>query len=293
MNAKESNPSKSLAEFFASGKMDNDFELHETHVNGICVLYPSRSAQEHEYMIREKSMVSLKGREVEECVQRAKDLAYESAVSRLQGVVIPFPGTYQTNREAPEVPASTVSATVSTPPEAPATIEDISMNSKATAPSPKAKTPEPPLSPPPAEGEEPEETNTAAVPPDSSPVSGNDAELPEAEKPATKGTVARFDLDLGLQPASNLLNDNPGRIDTSADEGDVDLDLATAMNLRITILGKLHECYNKTAGEILETNPKCIVDFAHRYTGPKKDEKEALLKLYPEAVRRVNQAAAA
>jgi len=301
MNANESLPVPGLADFFAAGKMDSDFEVHETHVNGICVMYPTRSSLDNEFMIREKSMVSLKGRDIEECVQRAKDLAYESAISRLRGVVIQFPQARLADRnESTGSDAMYGMETETATDKPPVGHGDIPKEPRPKAAAPQANEPEPPPPPPVSVEDDDEESASAPIqgtpgeetPDKETPATVTEPDDVEPERPGGKGTVEKFDLDLGLQPASNLLGNVPDRIPTNSAAADVDPELEKAMNLPITILGKLHECYGKTAGEILQYNPKCIVDFAHRYTGPKKDEKDALLMLYPEAVRRVNQAAA-
>ena len=53
---KTTNP---LAELLRTGKINTDFEVGDQYVTGICLLYPERSGQEHEYMVREKSLVLL------------------------------------------------------------------------------------------------------------------------------------------------------------------------------------------------------------------------------------------
>ena len=78
--------SASLQEFLRTGKMDADFEVFKGYVTGICILYAERTAQEYEYIIREKSIVLLANRELSECVQEAKDLSCRSALNRLLGV---------------------------------------------------------------------------------------------------------------------------------------------------------------------------------------------------------------
>ena len=63
-----------------------------------------------------------------------------------------------------------------------------------------------------------------------------------------------------------------------------------ARERQITIVGKLHTCYNWPAGKILDEMPDVIVGFAPKYSGEKTEEKEALMVLYPEAVRKVQKA---
>ena len=78
---------ESLAEFFRTGKADTDFEVREDYVIGVCALYPDRLAGPQEYAIRERSIVERAGRALSVCAQEAKDLAFQSAVRRMEGLV--------------------------------------------------------------------------------------------------------------------------------------------------------------------------------------------------------------
>lgn len=80
---------ESLAEFFRTGKADTDFEVREDYVIGVCALYPDRLAGPQEYAIRERSIVERAGRPLSVCAQEAKDLAFQSAVQRMEGLVSP------------------------------------------------------------------------------------------------------------------------------------------------------------------------------------------------------------
>lgn len=246
-------PENSLSEFFRCGKMDNSFVVENQFVTGICVMYPERSAGEHEYMIREKSVVELDARGLSACVQEAKDLAYLAAVSRLSGISVPF------GSAAPVVQAAPVA-----PPAA-----------KAEAP---AHAPAPEVDLRPAGVDEPDET-TGQDAPEPDHFEGQDGAWPPDENDGASRTAQRFDIG-NLRPASTLLPD----AEESAYE--------KARNMKITILGKLHECCGWTAGRILDEKPEFIVEFAHRYNGPKTEERDALKALYTEALRRVNDQAA-
>lgn len=59
----------SLPVFFENGKMDADFEVKEGYVIGLCVLYAQRAAKKQEYMIRDRSIVTIGNRALSECVQ--------------------------------------------------------------------------------------------------------------------------------------------------------------------------------------------------------------------------------
>ncbi len=291
--------------FFASGKMDIGFEVGDGYVVGICLLYQSRGDQEHEYMIREKSIVKTGDRDLSACVQAAKDLAYTSAISRIEGTAntaapsrppaqaVPTMGAVQTQVDAPAAHSDTAAQQAAQDTGAEKPVATI-VRQEAT----------PALDPEPEDPEFDEPVDEM----DGNEDSGEDGEDSDFEDdyredddnrdgdndsdggaPA-QGGVQRLDLVAGLQPASNLLNNAASAQKSPHVEG-ADAAMQKALAMPITILGKLHSSFGKTAGEILETDPQCIVDFAHRYTGPKVEEKEALLQVYPEAVRRVQNVA--
>lgn len=246
-------PENSLSEFFRCGKMDNSFVVENQFVTGICVMYPERSAGEHEYMIREKSVVELDARGLSACVQEAKDLAYQATVSRLSGVSIPSVSAAPTAQTVPVAPPPAAKAEASA--HAPAPVVDLQPDDDEPDETAREDTPAP----------EEFESQDGAWPPD--------------ENDGASGTAQRFDIG-NLRPASRLLPD----AEESAYE--------KARNMKITILGKLHECCGWTAGRILDEKPEFIVEFAHRYNGPKTEERDALKALYTEALRRVNDQAA-
>ncbi len=79
-------PQETLTEFFRTGKADTDFEVQEDYVTGVCTLYPDRLAGPQEYAIRERSIVERAGRPLSACAQEAKDLAFRSAIQRMEGL---------------------------------------------------------------------------------------------------------------------------------------------------------------------------------------------------------------
>lgn len=94
---------ESLAEFFRTGKADTDFEVREDYVIGVCALYPDRLAGPQEYAIRERSIVERAGRPLSVCAQEAKDLAFQSAVRRMEDLAMaPVPATVKTAQEIRE-----------------------------------------------------------------------------------------------------------------------------------------------------------------------------------------------
>jgi len=94
-------------------------------------------------------------------------------------------------------------------------------------------------------------------------------------------TIHKIDPGLGLMPVSSI---GKGEPEVSEDD-----EITKARNMLITIVGKAHDCFNWTAGRILDEMPDVIVNFTPRYSGEKKDEKAALMALLPEATRRCKQ----
>lgn len=105
MSSKNLSP-EALTAFFQTGKADTDFEVQETYVTGVCTLYPDRLAGPQEYAIRERSIVERAGKPLSVCAQEAKDLAFQSAVQRLKGLV-----------SVPKPAAAPATATAKTPQE--------------------------------------------------------------------------------------------------------------------------------------------------------------------------------
>jgi len=287
-------------------KFDIGFQMHDKHVVGVCLLHQSRQSQENARMtreIREESIVIIGNQDISDCVQRAKDLAYQSAVSRLEAVgnivpAMPLETAPYTPQAAPNL------GTVATD-----QIRDDNPISENAGVIKQKDKDEQPLARSSAPGIEPEEENPGADE-GADRDDGSESDMPtgevkepnyaaqdfgdtgdeDDENPAQNNGIQRLDLNLGLQPAANLLHNAPAAQKANQEEAP-DLAMKKALEMPITILGKLHSSYGKTAGEILNSDPQCIVDFAHRYTGPKVEEKESLVLLYPEAVRRVQAAA--
>lgn len=259
-----------ISAFFKTGKMDTDFEISDKYITGICVMYAQRSAQEHEYMIREKSIVTLDERGLSQCVQDAKDLAYRAAVSRLGNV------SFLSTVEPPEQKAVTLPSLSPTP----------ALVTKKPAPPPVIEyVPDDP-------GDD-DENGNEWDPSEDGAYPSSDANPPDEDGDAEEpmGGAQPFDLN-GLRPASSLIPETKASPQSSFKEEDPsESAYEKARNMPITILGKLHECNNWTAGRILDEKPQIIVDFAHRYNGPKVEERDALKMLYSDALRKVNQAA--
>ena len=132
---------ESLAEFFRTGKADTDFEVREDYVIGVCALYPDRLAGPQEYAIRERSIVERVGRPLSICAQEAKDLAFQSAVQRMEGLASP-PGP-----AASPAPAAAKAPQDKAPIPEPETPPQGNQNSSAPEKAvqvPQEPTPEPP-----------------------------------------------------------------------------------------------------------------------------------------------------
>lgn len=108
----------------------------------------------------------------------------------------------------------------------------------------------------------------------------------QEDAPSQKGTVQKLDLHTAsLFPDDS--DDGDGEPESEQPSGDYAIQ--KARDTKITILGKYHECNNMSAGQILDEYPEVIQEFGPLYTGPKEDQKNALMALYPEALRRLSQ----
>ena len=240
MNQKNFGTQVALSEIFHGGKIDNDFVVEDKFVIGICRIYPDRSAQEHEYLIQEKSIVMRDTGSLSECVQEAKTLAYSSAIHRIPELdnVFLFPNM-SAKSESEQVVA-------------------------------RAKTEKPSEA-------TPNENNISHLPI----AEDEPTTVVQEPEPTWFNGARRVEID-DLKPVPPLESDKPAENEETAYE--------KALNMPITILGKLHECAGWSAGKILDEKPEIIAEFAHRYNGPKAEERDALKALYSEAVRRVNKA---
>ena len=253
----------SLPAFFENGKMDADFEVKEGYVIGLCVLYAQRAAKEQEYMIRDRSIVTIGNRDLSECVQIAKDLACNSALTRLSLLpAIPTAPVQEPVKQKtqPEHAASSTPAVVAPQPDelAPAESFPSAINSSETVTVPLKDV----------------------------------EQLAEAQKDEPSILAGAQQVEFAdLRPASSLLTEESVPQQSDISEPDEEDTIIKAKDMKITILGKLHECSGWTAGKILEERPEVIVEFANRYNGPKVEERDALRALYTEALRRVDRAA--
>lgn len=285
MSEKGSSASFTLSEFFKTGKIDNDVTIQDKYIISTCLLYPERDAKEYEYIIREKAVVELDGRGVIECQREAKDLAFQSAVAHLQGSnVIMFP-----------TPMATAVPAVSPAPTAPTAPVQKASSAPAT---PKAETVPPDsqkdmVQPPAAEtppSVPPVQARQVAAPPPADDHDADDLSPAEYTDGDGSGNAVRVDLTQ-LRPASSLIQEDAQEEGIEDSEAEAAKQYETARSTKITVCGKLHECFEWPAGRILDEKPQYIVELSQRYDGPKTNEKSALQTLYHEAVRRCNKAA--
>ena len=255
-----------LSDFFRNGKMDVGFEIQDGYIIGFCCMYPERTARKDEYMIRATSGVELdKQRGLNACVQDAKNLAYESAVNHyLCRNVTAFPAP---SGQAVEQAAVSSAAT-------PLTV--VRQGEAATPAAPKA-----------------EAESQAPVQPVSLAGESSCGLAPESHAGAF---VVSDDEKAEQIPLDGLVPPENPRSSDSDDSEDSDSDAGAAykeaLATVITICGKAHEKYGRTAGEILHSDPELIVYLAKRdYGGNKVEEYAAVKALYHDAVERVHKAA--
>jgi len=277
---KQVNPSLSLLTLLPEGKVESDYRIADKTVTGICTVYTKRTDNENEFLLREIGVAPFEAGNLTEAVQIAVSHARNAAICLIAGIS-PFA-------------AGQPQLTVVKPPKEKATPEPAQ-----PAPSPVNEA---------AGGDESKEAevitpdeNYNPVPP---PVDLNT--VLQAGTPATaeqaagqqenNGGIEKIEFADNLFPESDF-TDNPA-VDDATD--DADPEYQKALDMEITIFGKLHACNGWKAGKILGEQPDVIVDFCQRnsqdydgpkYTGPRVDQKEALFKLYSEAMRKVQKAA--
>jgi hypothetical protein len=279
---KQINPNLSLLTLLPEGKVESDFRITDKTVTGICTVYAKRTDNENEFLLREIGVASLDGGNLTEAVQIAVSQARNAAISLIAGIS-PF------TAQQPQL--TVIKPTVENPIPAPEV--------KAEQPAPS------PVNEDKGNGEsEVTEQPTAIVPAVQSPPPldlssivqpGASAPAVQANPtPASGGGIEKIEFDEIQFP-----NAGETPIAVVADE-DADPEYQKALDMEITIVGKLHTCNGWKAGMILDRQPDVIVDFCQRnsqeydgpkYTGPRTDQKEALFKLYPDAIRKTQNAA--
>lgn len=286
-----------FVDFFRNGKTDIDFKMEDGYVIGVCCLYPDRTAGNQEFVIRETSVVEKDARGLTACVQEAKDSAYESAVRHYLRVFSPpqttsndTPKTVLLSEQAQkENPLSAKSAASDTPQadqEAPppagrkenllqqADTESISFSGEPSEDEIVNSEPEAKILVP--DGEKAKVVSIDSLVSASSMIRSQEADDQAATALATVDAPA----------AEESGTENGGD-----DEAAVGISYEEALNTTITICGKAHQCYKKTAKDLLECDPQTLVFLTTRaYGGDKITEYEALKALYYDAVERVNAA---
>ena len=278
----------SLLTLLPDGKVENDVRITDKTVTGICTVYVKRSDCENEFLLREIGVAAIDGNlDLTKAVKIALESAYNAAIDHIAGITVQSetqqqpllaqspnmelsPAAGKSELEKTEISPgnNNISNTESSTDDViPVNIESNSHSSV--------------------------DLGNILQSDDSSP----DSEHQKAETSEDENGIERIDFDDSLFPASDLVE--PAGNNSIAQD-DIDSEYRKALDTEITIFGKLHDCNNWKAGKILDERPDVIVDFCQRnsdsyngskYTGPRTDRKEALFKLHPDAVRKVQKAA--
>lgn len=297
----------SLLALLPDGKVENDIRIADKTVTGICTVYVKRTDDEKEFLLREIGVAALNDNNLTEAVRVAVREAYEAAINHIAGI------TPSAEHQQPQVSENTQRRGAKPTP--------------GPKPEPEAITPAPDSgveneSEPPndeADATNNDEQNSAFMGtevqrppvdlgsivdiPEKSEVGSVDGASPVNDKavtPVENGGVERIEFSSNLFPASDLIKTaETGNSGDGVDDGG-DPEYQKALDMEITIFGKLHDCNGWKAGRILNERPDVIVDFCNRnsasfdgpkYTGPRVEQKESLFKLYPDAVRNAQKAA--
>lgn len=299
--------SLSLLALLPDGKVENDVRITDKAVTGICTVYVKRTDNENEFLLREIGVAALNGNNLTEAVRTAVNEAYDAAISHIAGTALPAtaqqPQLSKTeDRGAKPTPGQKPEPEPETP--APAPTGEDAPEPKDEADTPKTGEPEP-TSPTGTEKQQPPSVDLGSIVDISGQTEAGSAEGAasvngKADNPAENGGVERIEFGASLFPASDLMKSAEAENSGGGDEDVGDPEYKKALDTEITIFGKLHDCNGWKAGKILNERPDVIVDFCHRnsesydgpkYTGPRVEQKEALFKLYPDAVRKVDKAA--
>ncbi|MDR1703812.1 MAG: hypothetical protein LBS19_03895 [Clostridiales bacterium] len=268
------NQFQSLMALLPDGKIENDIRLTDTTVTGICTVYLNRADGENAFFLRDIG-VAIIGDDLTAAVRLAVDQAYGAAVSHLAAVM-------PVTAKQPAVKAQ----------------QETTLK---TAPAAQQAKQEP--APAPASQAAPAAASSATIVedgPERPPVDlGSIVDVP-AQGVMTNEQVGenieRVDFTQSLYSKDAIVQDKAGL----GEDDDADPAYQKALETEITIFGKLHVCNGWKAGRILAEQPSAIIDFCQRnsdgapgpkYSGPKTDQKEALFKLYPDAVLKVQAAA--
>ena len=300
---KQNQSSLSLLTLLPGGKVENDVRITDKAVTGICTVYVNRTDDDKEFLLREIGVAALDGNNLTEAVRTAVKEAYDAAISHIAGAMPAAAQQPQVSVKTQEPGAKPIPGPKPEPePPAPNPDGEDAAAPKDEADTPKADEPADAPdtgavnNPPPVDLgailDTPEKTGAGSAE-GAAPVDG------KADDPAENGGVERIEFSGNLFPASDLLKSEAENSGGGDDDGG-DPEYRKALDTVITIFGKLHDCNNWKAGQILKERPDVIVDFCHRnsvdyngpkYTGPRVDQKEALFKLYPDAVRKADRAA--
>lgn len=307
---KQNQSSLSLLALLPDGKVENDVRITDKTVTGICTVYVKRTDNENEFLLREIGVAALDGSNLNEAVRTAVNEAYDAAISHIAGFTPsaelqqPQVSGKTDGRGAKPIPGLKPEPEAKTP--APAPDESNAPDTQNTAEIPKNG--EPADASDTGTGTHPsvDLRSIVDIPEKNGANPDAQADAPPAQaggnddSSAENGGIERIEFSSSLFPASDLIKSSEAENNAGEDDDGVDPEYKKALDTEITIFGKLHDCTGWKAGKILNERPDVIVDFCHRnsedfngpkYTGPRVEQKEALFKLYPDAIRKVDRAA--
>ena len=251
----EANFNNTFKAVFPNGKTSTrPGEISDRYVTAICRIYEQRTDAEGDYVIEEYGIAERTALDnLSDCYAEASNVAYSNAISRLVGSAATTPTTLEELFGAASTTQHTIPKQEISVDTAPSSPQDDTSNTLAN--------------------DFLDDTDTDDFADDS----GNADALDFANQSQNTDTptVQKLDLDKGLPVAAST----------------TDAEIEAARAVEITIVGKAHDSYKWTAGRILDETPEVLVNFATHYKGDKNDEKNALMTLYPEALRKLQKAA--
>ena len=282
------NQFQSLMALLPNGKVENDVRITETTVTGVCTVYLDRADDENAFFLRDIG-VALIGDDLTSAVRIAVDQAYGAAVSHLAAVTPAATAQPAMKTKQATPPNATPSAQLTTSQTVAVSTPQATSAAEQSAPKVENDSEHPPV----------DLSSIVDIPGQNAAGTAQNNPVQHVMSGEQVGeNIERIDF------ANNLFDklDEQESTDNGGDivDDDIDPEYQKALDTEITIFGKLHDCNGWKAGRILAEQPSVIVDFCQRnsessggpkYTGPKTDQKEALMKLYPDAVLKLQNAA--
>ena len=276
----------SLLSLLPEGKVESNVRLADTAVTGICTVYLSRADDEKEFLLRTIGVAALDGSNLTEAARIATDQAYSVAMRYLAGGV---PSAMPRTQSSMQVPEPRENQILEPNPESSQPVSplagDINTNGSdnAAVTSQAVIIQSPPV----------DLRTVVAFPGEASADSGTLANCPTKGQ-ENNGGIEKIEFVGTLFPESDTSDHT---VDSTDHNNDIDPEYQKALDTEITIFGKANACHGWTAGKMLAEQPEMIVNFCNRnnggakYTGPKTDQVNALFMLYPDAVRKISNAA--